>query len=74
MDRQEDGDWSDDLTSSVSKVSVERRDWSCWNLVSISYLTWLSALTSFTWNKHITGDNSRTYRCTKSGNDRTLNP
>lgn len=46
----ETGSENNYLTSSVSKVTAASRDWSCWNLVSSSYLTWLSALTSHTWN------------------------
>lgn len=41
-----------DFTSSVSKVTDASLDWSCWNLVSSSYLTWPSALTSHTCHTH----------------------
>lgn len=48
MDGWTGGGWGASLTSSDSKVTAASRDCSCWNLVSSSYLTWLSALTSHT--------------------------
>lgn len=55
------------LTSSVSKVTAASRDWSCWNLVSSSYLTWLSALTSHTWNTQTKYNTTRNHQVQTNG-------